>query len=203
MFKLKRMLFNTMASTAIIAALHLISKVSTIKEFKNLDQFTSRKYPFAVVMAYTEVKKGMTNEQKKAHRNARRAFQHISQKKIHRRVKIKYAKVNLERVPTVADEYSLKKDLDAVHVLLFNDGHLKAKVPLTLHENQTEDDIYALVDNTIETHLGDQIDRAVEDARELDRQEELERAKYAGAYSYVNPWFDYVYHGYSHPYYYP
>jgi len=198
-----------MLAGSIVVGLNLLARVSSARDFKALNNNTAPEYPIAIAMAYTRTN-DMEKEARNALRQAERGFNDASNVKIHKalRKKIKYSKVNLNKVPAVADEYGLSKEPDIVTILIFKDGKMVTALPIRLSEATTDDEISATVQDAIDNNVGHYINTIIDEYNEHQKDLEVARAKrdtyyYRDRWGYSNPWWDYYYHGYYNPHHYP
>lgn len=186
----------------VIVSINLSAKVRSIRDLKRFDDYVSLNYLITVVMAYTQPK-GLSSTEKRAIREAERGLRDISENVVYKKVKVKFAQVNLDRVPQIADDYQLTKDPHTVSLLFFRRGQLIATAPVELEESSAYGAVYNATKDGIEQNFAEYINQILQEMQDL--EEELARTR-AAAPRYITPWYsspwwDYYYHGYYYPYY--
>jgi hypothetical protein len=171
---------------------------------KSVDNYVSPDHSLTVMIAYTQLDKPPKDQQRQI-REAERALRDICENKAYKKVAMECIKVNLFKVPLIAEEYHVKKEVESLFILLFKKGRLVAKIPVPLNEQVDRDFIYRTIKEGIEEHLGEFIDQKLDELNELEA--DIARARAAAPQYIVDPYYnsllDYAYHGYYNSYHRP
>ena len=199
--KSMKIFISTLALITIIASgVKLTADVSSANQISAVDKNTGRTYHVSVVFAYTQPKK-LESQERQMLREAERGFRDASEVKIHKAIKTKYTKVNLDKVPEFAKNFELKQTVNKGYVLLFKQGEHLETLEVDLTQGAAHNEVYNTVQEGIDEHLGTFIDRTINQAEEHKKEVELEQAR-AERNIIINndPVWDYWYNGYSRPY---
>jgi hypothetical protein len=188
-------------SAVIITSVNLVAKVSSVRDLKRFDNYVSAEYIITIVLAYTQPKK-MDSDGRRAIREAERGFRDASDNNIHKKIKMKFVKVNLDRIPELVSEYNLSKDQNNASIVLFKRGRHVATAQVKLKKDSARNAVYNETKDAINDNFGSYIDNILQEIADLEADIAVARAS-APRYDY-NPfyssWWDHSYHGYYHPY---
>lgn len=190
------------SALAVVMCINLVARSSlrTITRYSDFNERLSAENPLTIVMAYTEPK-GLEREQRKAIDHAQSGFRNVSRTDDYEKIKTKFVQVNLDKVPTIADEHGLDKDPGQAHILLFKRGQFVTKKVIHLSDDDdTKNMLHRTAQQLIEENFGDYIRDKIEEQEEYEKELRLQRAAAPRVYS--DPLWDYWYHGY-YPYRYP